>query len=178
MSAVVSIEGNGRWLQRSIGPTSSVTSRIGRGLRERTRALQARAESSIALMGPQVDVVSALHELAQNHNAENPSGEDADPIDAMALQLAIRLVRTLPTGLPMPEVDVVPDGSVVLDWTAARTRRFSVSIGHSGRLAYAWLEGSDSGYGVVRFDEETVPRQILEGIQRVIEHESTTIRAC
>jgi hypothetical protein len=43
-----------------------------------------------------------------------------------------------------------------------------VSVGPSGRLAFAWLDGVEKGHGVVRFDGQDVPRRILEGIKAIV----------
>ena len=140
------------------------------------RALGARAALSVALMGRQTAVVAALYELAARCGRDDWDGEGARPLEPRAIECAYALIRALPSALPMPEVDAEPDGSVALDWSVARRRRFSVSIGRSGRLAFAWLKGSNSGYGVVQFDRETIPPQILAGIQGVTEHGRASIR--
>jgi len=38
-------------------------------------------------------------------------------------------------------------------------------MGPNDRLAYAWLDGTDKGHAVARFDGERVPDRILEGIK-------------
>jgi hypothetical protein len=73
-------------------------------------------------------------------------------------------VRVLPTGVPLPDFAPEPDGSISLDWIQSRCRMLSVSVGRSNRLAFAWLDGSDSGHGVAKFDGTTVPSIILERI--------------
>jgi hypothetical protein len=77
-------------------------------------------------------------------------------------------VRALPDGIPLPEFAPEPDGSISLDWILSRNRLFSVSIGHSSRLAFAWLDGADNGHGVARFDGQNVPPRVLEGIKCII----------
>ena len=94
-------------------------------------------------------------------------GSEAAPVDPVAVRTAAALLRAMPPEAPIPEIDVEPDGSVVLDWTVAAMRRFSVSIGRSGRLAIAWLEGSDSGCSVAEFDGTIVPIEVLDGIRHI-----------
>jgi len=52
----------------------------------------------------------------------------------------------------------------------SRYAMLSVSFaGTSNRLAYAWLDGTDRGNGVVRFDRENVPRRLMEAIAAATE---------
>ena len=94
------------------------------------------------------------------------------PVDQVsgtdAVMLAERFLRALPYRIPLPELAVEPDGSISLDWIRSRTRLFSVSVGRASRLAFAWLDGSDTGHGVARFDGQNVPPRILEGIEAVV----------
>src|SRR6266550_5433638 len=91
-------------------------------------------------------------------------GADAAAIDPLAVLMARRFLRLLPEGVPLPEFAPEPDGSISLDWIRSRNRLFSLSIGRSNRLAYAWLDGADKGHGVVHFDDCNVPELILNHI--------------
>ena len=77
-------------------------------------------------------------------------------------------LRALPDRVPLPEISPEPDGSVSLDWTQSRNRLFSVSVSGSNRLAYAWVDGTDSGHAVVRFDGQSIPLPILQGIKAAL----------
>ena len=88
---------------------------------------------------------TALDELVRD--------DDQHDVPAGAVDRALRLVRALPPDLPPPEVAIDPDGAISLDWIPSRTRMFSISVGESDRLAYAWMNGSDRGHGVVRFTD-------------------------
>ena len=77
-------------------------------------------------------------------------------------------IRVLPDNLPPPDIAAEPDGDISLDWAVSKHRVFTLSIGTTDRLAYAWLDGSDRGHGVARFDGERVPQKIIEGIEGAI----------
>jgi hypothetical protein len=109
-------------------------------------------------------VISSLHALYADHHQPNWDGEGARPISEVTLEMAVLFIRTLPDDVPLPEIAAEPDGAISLDWAASRHQVFTLSIGSSDRLAYAWLDGSDSGYGVARFDGERIPQKVLEGI--------------
>ena len=76
-------------------------------------------------------------------------------------------MRVLPDDVPMPELAPEPDGAISLDWVHSRARVFSISAGRSDRLAYAWLDGTDSGHGVARFDGERIPPLVLDAIREI-----------
>jgi hypothetical protein len=99
------------------------------------------------------------------------------PISPIALENAERFLRGLPNDLPLPECSPEPDGSISLDWMVSRYRRFTLSVGSSNRLAYAWLDGTDSGHAVDRFDGASVPRRILSAIESIVDNENTRLRA-
>ena len=73
----------------------------------------------------------------------------------------------LPDGISLPEFAPEPDGSISLDWIQSRNCLFSLSVCANGGLAYAWLDGADGGRAAARFDGETIPPVVLEGIKRV-----------
>lgn len=81
---------------------------------------------------------------------------------------ALKFLRALPENVPLPEIAPEPDGSISLDWIDSRSRMFSLSIGGSYRLAFAWVDGADKGHGVVRFGGAAVPIRILEGIAAIM----------
>jgi hypothetical protein len=126
-------------------------------------------ERSQALFGSKAAVISSLRALASECNAPDWDGENANAMSPIALLNAENFIRALPDAIPLPELAPEPDGSVSLDWIQARNRLFSLSISSTDRLAFAWLDGSDKGHGVARFDGQTVPPRILMGIQSVAE---------
>jgi hypothetical protein len=65
----------------------------------------------------------------------------------------------------MPENAVDPDGAIALDWIVSRHRMLSLSVaGDSDRIAYAWVDGTNKGHAVDRFDGAAVPLRLLQAI--------------
>jgi hypothetical protein len=126
------------------------------------------AERSQALFGDKAAALSQLAALATECAEMGWDGGDAAGIDPVAVTSTERFVRALPEGLPPPDFTPDPDGSISLDWIRARNRLFSLSIGRSDRLAYAWLDGTDKGHGVARFDGQNVPPRVLEAIESIV----------
>lgn len=102
--------------------------------------------------------------------------EDQYAVSAAAVQRALRLVRSLPNDVPIPDVAVDPDGEIALDWMPSRTRMFSISVGDSDRLAYAWLDGSDRAHGVFRFTS-AIPQPLSLQLAELTAGVSASVRA-
>ena len=145
--------------------------------RQSAYAVVESGERSHALFGGKSGAISELRALANECAEAGWDGDSADGMDSLALESAQDFVRALPEGFPLPEFAPEPDGSVSLDWTTSRHRRFTLSIGNSNRLAYAWLDGADKGHGVARFDGSSVPPRILEGVRSILNHAGTSFRA-
>ncbi len=126
-------------------------------------------ERSVALFGPKATAISQIWQLQRECATRDWDGYGAEPVSEVAAGLAQDFIRALPDGYPLPEIAPEPDGSLSLDWISSRDRLFSVSVGKRNRLAFAWLDGSDSGHGVANFDRELVPQKILDGVRDVFE---------
>lgn len=135
------------------------------------------AERSVVLFGDKAAALSSLRELASECSVGDWDAAGAHAIDLDALACAERFLRALPSSVPMPECSPEPDGSISLDWSESRHRLFSISISGSDRLAFAWLDGSDRGHGVARFDGRVVPERVLFGIRSILGQPHAPVRA-
>jgi hypothetical protein len=149
-----------------VSPCTAVSSQAVQIQRSRYE-IASSAEQSIALFGERDGVLSMICEIEKECGFADWDGYGALPVSELHALKAKNFVKHLPMHIPMPEVSPEPDGSLSLDWTTSRSRRFSVSIGSSDRLAYAWIDGSDRGHAVARFDSEAIPSRILEGIRSI-----------
>lgn len=134
------------------------------------------AESSVVLFGERSAAISSLRELANDCAHDDWDGAGAVALDPAAIINAERFLRALPEGVPMPECSPEPDGSVSLDWAESRARLFSVSVSNSNRIAFAWLDGSDKGHGVSRFDGTVVPERVLIGLRLILPEAHAPVR--
>ena len=146
-------------------------------VRESATALMEPAERSQALFGGRAFAISQLIALAVECAEPGWNGENAAAINPRAVRTAERLVRALPDGLPLPVFAPEPDGSISLDWIRSRNRLVSLSVGVNDRLAFAWLEGTDKGHAVARFDGQNVPPLVLERIEGVVGSGHAGLRA-
>jgi hypothetical protein len=127
-------------------------------------------ETSQALFGRKAAVIAQIWTLVNECAQPGWDGDEAEPVDRFAAFRAADVIRALPSGVPLPEIAPEPDGDISLDWIRSRNNLFSLTIGTGDRLSYAWLDGSDRGHGVVRFDGQVVPDRILQGIDETIRH--------
>ena len=114
------------------------------------------------------DRLFKLHALANECVDPNWDGHGALPLTQLAVFRTEAFIRALPESVPLPEFAPQPDGSISLDWIQSRHRLFSVSVGVTDRLAFAWLDVTDKGHGVARFDGERIPPKILQGIRGIV----------
>jgi hypothetical protein len=129
-------------------------------------------ESVQSLVGREVEFQARLHAVLD----ELVTDEDQDPVTAAAVRIASRFVHVLPHSLPLPQVAIDPDGAISLDWMPSRTRAFSISVDDSGRLAFAWMNGSDRGHGVVRF-QDSIPAPLFSQLTDLIDDDRAAVRA-
>jgi hypothetical protein len=122
----------------------------------------ASRERSLALFGAKSSSIDRINELALECASDGWDGDGGVSISSEVIESAISFVRALPDGFPLPDVAPEPDGSISFDWIVARTHVLSVSVGTTNRLAFAWIDETDHGHGVARFDGNTLcenPRQ-------------------
>jgi hypothetical protein len=156
---------------------SSAISSEARAVGKAVSAVVESAERSQVLFGEKSVAISQIVALADECAEAGWDGDEAAPIDPIAVLTAVEFIRAMPDDLPLPEVAPEPDGSISLDWIQSRNRLFSLSVGSTNRLAYAWLDGSDKGHGVARFDGERIPSRVIEGIIGIMNHGNATIRS-
>lgn len=125
-------------------------------------------ERSGALFGTKTAAITHIWGLATEHGVAGWDGDDAMPVSRQAIYRAVALVKSLPDGISMPEVAADPDGSVSLDWIQSRHRFLTLSIGaDNNRLAYAWIDGTDRGHAVSKFEDGATPKRLLQAIMSV-----------
>lgn len=148
-------------------PASAISTEAN-NVRQNAAAVIRSVEKSQALFGDKALAISQMELLAQECSDPNWDGYDAIGIDALAIKNTESFLRALPDSIPMPEFAPEPDGTISLDWILSKHRMFSLSIGQSRRFAYAWLEGTERGHAVARFDGYNIPERILHDIHSIL----------
>jgi hypothetical protein len=124
-------------------------------------------EASISLFGQKAAVISKIWAAFEEAGEDNWDGEGGQGMDVLSALRAADLIRALPDNFPLPEITVEPDGEISFDWIESRNRLFSLSVGTGDRLAFAWVDGSESGHGVARARGATVPSRILNEVAEI-----------
>jgi hypothetical protein len=137
-----------RWADTAVSPEADAV------LRTTLRVWAESFERSESISRRRSRAISDLRGMAVGCRSENWDGNGAEAISAQAVAHVERLISLWPAALPLPELAPEPDGSISLDWITSRYRLFSVSVGRSDRITYAWLNGTDRGHGVEFFDGE------------------------
>lgn len=161
----------------SFASRGSAVSREAGDMRRSAMAIMESAERSIALFGAKKTLISDIYAVAAECAWDDWDGAGAASIPASVVERATELVRALPAHLPLPEIAPEPDGALSFDWIASRSRAFSLSVGATHRLSFAWIDGADRGHGVARFDGDAVPLRVIEGIRDVMSDRNAAIGA-
>jgi hypothetical protein len=99
---------------------------------------------------PRIEIYEVYHRCRK----KNWNGEDAEPITEDAALRADRLLPSLPSCLPVPDIYGDPTGAIVFDWYRRPRHRFALSIFGSGTIEYAGLLGpGNEVYGTARHSE-------------------------
>lgn len=156
----------------AIGDEGSAISSAAKEVNRAAIAIVASMEQSQALFGAKSEAISRLMALADEY-----AMDETIAIQPRTILTAECFLRALPNFLPLPEFSVEPDGAISLDWIESRNRLFSLSVGANNRLAYAWLDGTDKGHGVARFDGQQIPIRVIDGIIAITKNENASFRA-
>ena len=146
----------------------NAVSREAQGIDKELTAMNDAKERSQALFGAKAAAISQLNQLAEECKEEDWDGDGASATDEQAVFFTENFVRVLPDSIPLPEFAPEPDGSISLDWIQDRNHIFSISIGPSNRLAYAWMDGTNRGHAVENFGGQRIPPRVLNGILSII----------
>jgi hypothetical protein len=114
------------------------------------------------------EAMDALIETCVGAREPNWNGEGALAVSPRMVRQASAFMLALPLGMPLPEVDASPQGTLLFSWHSAPRRRLVVEVNEDGELAYAALLGLDRQCGTCFF-VEFVPPEILvliDGVSR------------
>ena len=144
----------------------SATSQEAVTLRSNFVEIRAADMSSISQGDRGRALVDALLEVSEDASVEGWDGYEARPVASSALMNAFRVVLSLPTAFPLPEIVADPDGEISLEWHLGPRNTFSFSVGPAGELAYAGLFGHNKVHGTEYFTDE-IPEAVLDNLRRV-----------
>jgi len=115
---------------------------------------------------PRIQFLASDIEQLLNDPSQQMCPEGSIPIDVDTARAAIEFAYTLPRSLPAPEIAPEPDGEISFDWLGPAGKMFSVSVGRTGRVAYAGRFGEKSKIHGIEQLSESCPQEIIRGISK------------
>ncbi len=177
MHSIVSVVGlSGHLALQALAGGSSAVSPEAQTVHKAATEIIRAAERSQALFGNKVSALSDLAALKAEYSEPGWDGSDGAATDPLSVFWTEQFIRALPEGISLPEFAPEPDGSISLDWILSRTRMFSLSIGPSSRLSYAWLDGANRGHGVAGFNGQRIPPPILDSLDWIVGARDAALR--
>jgi hypothetical protein len=126
-------------------------------------------DSAVSLQAPHAELSDELEALVAEHSTPGWDGQEAPPVSYIIAQNAKEIIRALPADLPAPALAVDPDDAAIsFEWHGGYRKVFSFSVGTSGRLACAGLNGTDRWHAALAFDGERLPALVLQSIRQVL----------
>lgn len=127
--------------------------------------------NSEALFGHKTEALSDLYDIIDSLFVD----EDQADVDSTTLANASRFLDALPNDLSLPDISVDPDGSISFTWFKSRFSIFSAGVDKTEQIAYAWLDGSDKGHGVARFQSFALPARIMSMLRSIVPDEDAAL---
>lgn len=97
----------------------------------------------------------------------NWDGYGATPISRETYSEARKLLRMMPSFLPMPDLSAEPDGEIAFEWYKDKYSVFVISVGGNDIITYAGLFGKNSKTHGTEYLADELPKIIIYNIQRL-----------
>jgi len=148
--------------------SGSAFSAEGQFAREQVTKVLYGLDSAVSLQVPHAALLDELDALVAEHSSPGWDGQEAPPVSYFAAQNAKEIIRALPADVPTPELAFDPgDAAISFEWHGGYRKVFSFSVGISGRLACAGLNGTDRWHAALAFDGERLPALVLQSIRQI-----------
>ncbi len=146
--------------------TSPGFSDAARMLTRTHKQIQARCDSAVTFS--RNEVIAAVIAAWEETNEDWKVAPDEVAVTVEVRETAVRFIKNLPLGFPLPEVTREPDGQINLEWYRSPCRIVSVSVAPNNRLYWAALIGTESPRGNSWY-QDRIPFFIIELIGRIFE---------
>lgn len=115
------------------------------------------------------EAINELREIYNEVSKEDWDGYDSEAINADAVIEASKLIRMLPSSLPLPEITIEPDGGIGLEWYKTKGFVFVASVLGENIISYAGLFGPSSEiHGKENFTD-TIPTIFLSALNKLFD---------
>jgi len=111
--------------------------------------------------------IHSIIEVQRQCSKDNWDGAGAKAIGTGAARHAEKVLLSLPSYLPVPDIYGDPTGAITFEWYRRPNHRFVLSIYDNRRLEYAALLGVDTeAYGAARMGSE-LPAAIRDHLRQL-----------
>lgn len=100
-----------------------------------------------------------LSEIYDECNIAGWDGYDADPVSEKAITNANKLLRMLPSNIPIPRIVPEPSGGITLRWKRGRVRTLVIAVYDHEMIDFAAVIGIEHRHGRTGFND-FLPRAI------------------
>ena len=111
-------------------------------------------------------MIESLLKVRRMYSKNDWDGYGGQSVNEESLENAMRFAMSLPSSVPLPDIDAIPAGQVVFTWSQGARQTFSVIVGNAKELSYAGLFGATKIYGI-EYLEDQIPERIISNIQEV-----------
>lgn len=114
-----------------------------------------------------IEASELLDEVYKECSVENWDGYDAMPVSEAAYFEAKKIIELLPSMMQRPEILAEPTGEIGFEWHKGKGFTFALSVSGKNTITYAGLIGTDKIHGTAYFSGDSLPKIILENINRL-----------
>jgi len=112
------------------------------------------------------EAFDALIDLCNQCSVADWDGYGAAAITLETFDEAKKIIRLLPSSMPIPDIIAEPTGEIGFEWCKKKGRVLVISVGGKHRINYAGIFGGSKVHGSEYFDE-TLPLIIIEHFRRL-----------
>lgn len=115
--------------------------------------------------------LQTLHKVFEECSKRNWDGYNAPPIRKKAYNEAKKIIKKLPSNIPMPDIVPEPDGDIGLDWYKEKHFGFIISVSGNSKINYAGVFGEGNTASGSMCFKESIPSVIIKHIEYLFSKE-------
>ncbi|MFZ4774521.1 MAG: hypothetical protein ACOYM3_04115 [Terrimicrobiaceae bacterium] len=130
---------------------------VGQEIRQALSGVSAHMRSSFTFGEPWHQTIFKLSELMRECSHSGWDGYDAPAISFLTASNALEFIRTIPLGVPLPEISATSAGDITFEWAQTPRQIVTVAIGENGEVHYAALNALRKTFGSYPMDSTFEP---------------------
>lgn len=112
-------------------------------------------------------LTETLNNIYEECSVEDWDGYAAMPVSKAAFFEADKITKLLPSTIQRPEILAEPTGEIGFEWYKGKGFAFAFSVSGKNTITYAGIIGASKIHGSEYFSGDSLPRIILETINRL-----------